>query len=107
MFPLVGVVVGAAMQYWFSSSAEFRKQIQLVKSRSYVDYLQAVTRAAHARSPDAARSARIDAADAKARMAVYGTSDVIAALAFEETVAVPVHAPCEAEAGERPETRQR
>jgi hypothetical protein len=89
MLPLLGVVIGATMQYWLSRSAESRKQLQLLQSQSYVDYLRAVTKAAHANSPDAARLANAEAADAKARMAVYGTSGVIAALArFEEAGAV-------------------
>lgn len=89
VLPLVGVVVGAAMQYWFSRAAEARKQIQLLQSQAYVDYLRAVTKSAHASSAEAARFAQADAADAKARMTVYGTADVIAALArFEETGAV-------------------
>lgn len=86
---LIGVVVGATMQYWLSRSAESRKQLQLLKSQSHVDYLRAVTKAAHAASPDAMRSARAEAADAKARIAVYGSSSVIAALArFEQAGAV-------------------
>ena len=85
VLPLLGVVIGAAVQYWTSRSAEARKQLQLLRSQSYVDYLRAVTKAAHATSPDAGRLARAEAADAKARMSVYGTSRAIAALArFEE-----------------------
>jgi len=85
VLPLLGVVIGATIQYWTSRAAESRKQLQLLRSQSYVDYLRAVTKAAHASSPDSGRVARADAADAKARMAVYGTSKAIAALArFEE-----------------------
>src|SRR5437764_13652876 len=86
VLPLAGVVIGAAMQYWFSRTAESRKQIQLLQSQSYVDYLSAVSEAAHAQSLQDAGLARAKAADAKARMAVYGTTSVISALArFEET----------------------
>jgi hypothetical protein len=89
VLPLVGVVIGATMQYWLSRSAESRKQIQLLQSQSYVDYLRAVTKAAHASSPDDARSAQSEAAHAKARLAVYGKSSLISALArFEEVGAV-------------------
>jgi hypothetical protein len=89
LLPLVGVVVGATVQYWLSRSAESRKQLQLLQSQCYVDYLKAVTKAAHALTTDAARLAKAEAADAKARLAVYGTPDVVAALArFEETGAV-------------------
>jgi len=89
VLPLAGVVIGATMQYWLSRSAESRKQVQLLQSQSYVDYLRAVTKAAHANSPAAVLSANAEAADAKARLAVYGTAGVIAALArFEETGAI-------------------
>jgi len=85
ILPLLGVVIGATLQYWLSRSAESRKQLQLLQSQSYVDYLRAVTKAAYASSSDATRSAMAEAMDAKARLAVYGTSQVIAALArFEE-----------------------
>jgi|SRR5580700_2758117 coenzyme F420-reducing hydrogenase beta subunit len=85
ILPLLGVVIGAAIQYWTSRAAESRKQLQLLRSQSYVDYLRAVTKSAHASSPDSGRLARAEAADAKARMAVYGTPKAIAALArFEE-----------------------
>src|SRR5258708_12448918 len=85
VLPLLGVVIGATMQYWLSRSAESRKQLQLLHSQSYVDYLRSVTRAAHASSPEGVRLAQAQAADAKARMAVYAPSGVIAAPArFQE-----------------------
>lgn len=80
VLPLLGVVVGATLQYWTSRSAEARKQLQLLRSQSYVDYLRAVTKAAYATSPDAGRLAKAEAADAKARMSVCRTSRTIAAL---------------------------
>jgi hypothetical protein len=90
VLPLFGLVIGATMQYWLARSAESRKQLQLLQSQCYVDYLRAVTKAAHAKSQDAVRLANAEAADAKARLAVYGTPAVIAALArFEEAGAVP------------------
>ncbi len=89
VLPLVGVVVGATMQHLFSRAAESRKQLQLLQSQCYVDYLRAVTKAKHAVSADANRSAVAEMTDAKARMAVYGSADVIATLArFEEVGAV-------------------
>ena len=80
VLPLVGVVVGATMQHLFSRAAESRKQLQLLQSQCYVDYLAAVTKAKHAVSADANRSAVAEMTDAKARMAVYGSADVIATL---------------------------
>ena len=89
IFSLLGVVIGATIPYWTSRAAESRKQLQLLRSQCYVDYLRAVTKAAYASSNESARQALTEAADAKARIAVYGTSQAIAALArFEETGAV-------------------
>ena len=81
VLPLIGVAVGAILQHWLSRSAEERKQLQLLRSQAHVDYLRAVARAAHAHSSDAQRAAKADAADAKARIAVYATADVVQALA--------------------------
>jgi hypothetical protein len=85
VLPLIGLVVGAVLQYLFTTAAESRKQLRLLQSQSYVDYLKAVTRAAHAHSPELRRQAVADTADAKARISVYGEPKVIFALArFEE-----------------------
>jgi hypothetical protein len=86
LLPLLGVLVGAALQYWFSRAAESKKQFEVLQRQSYVDYLRAVASAAHAQSPEAHRTAVTNAADAKARIAVYGSSSAVEALAeFEES----------------------
>lgn len=85
LLPLVGVALGALLQYWLSRGAEARKQLELLRSQAYVDYLRAVAHAAHASSADDRRSAVTLAADAKARIAVFGSADVLHALArYEE-----------------------
>lgn len=85
ILPLLGVAVGALLQHWLSRSAETRKQLALIQSQAHVDYLRAVAKAAHASSDDSRRAAVADAADAKARIAVYSTPAVVHALArFEE-----------------------
>ena len=81
LLPLLGVLVGAALQYWFSRTAESRKQIETLQRQSYADYLRAVAKVAHAQSAEARRTAVADAADAKARIAVYGSAAVVEALA--------------------------
>lgn len=87
--PLIGLVVGAILQYWLSRASESRKQLELLQSQAYIDYLKAATKAAHADSKTAILSAQAEATDAKTRLAVYGSSEVIAALArFEEAGAV-------------------
>ena len=87
--PLIGLVVGAILQYWFSRAAESRRQLELLQSQAYIDYMKAVTKAAHPDSRTAILSAQAEATDAKTRLAIYAPSEVIVALArFEEAGAV-------------------
>lgn len=85
VLPVVGVLVGAILQHWFSRAAETSKQIALLRSAAYVDYLRSVARLAHSSTTDERGAALRDAADAKARIAIYGKTPVVRALArFEE-----------------------
>lgn len=85
VLPLVGVVLGAALQFWLSRTAERERYTTDQRSQAYADYLRAVAAAAHLRCDEDLRDAYRDAADAKARIAVYGSSLVIKALSqFEE-----------------------
>jgi hypothetical protein len=87
--PLIGVVLGAGLQFLFSRTAAREKHVETLQSQAYVDYLRAVSAAGHLRSDEDLRDAHRDAADAKARIAVYGSSEVINALSrFEEVGAI-------------------
>jgi len=87
--PLIGVVLGASLRFWFNRTASQEQQLQNLRAQAYSDYLRAVAASAHLRSDEDLRDADRDAADAKARIAVYGTSPVIQALAdFEKAGAV-------------------
>jgi len=89
ILPLVGVALGAALQFLFSRAAERDRQSNSLRSQAYADYLRAVSAAAHLRSDEDLRDAHRNAAEAKARIAVYGSASVLKALArFEETGAV-------------------
>lgn len=89
ILPLVGVLLGAALQFWFSRSAERNKAIEALRAQAYVDYLSGVAALAHVVNVDDVRVADRDLADAKARIAVYGSPEVIGALArFEESGAI-------------------
>jgi hypothetical protein len=87
--PLVGVVLGAGLQFLLSRAATREQHAATLRSQAYADYLRAVAASRHLRSDDDLRDANRDAADAKARIAVYGSSDVVNALSrFEESGAV-------------------
>ncbi len=86
ILPLLGVLLGAALQFWLSRASEEKKRIEALRSQAYADYLRAVALSAHLRSDEDLRDAHLNAADAKARIAVYGSVPVLRALAeFEET----------------------
>ena len=83
--PLLGVGIGAILQYLFTRSAEVRKQAYSLRQQAYVDYLRALAQSGHASGPEDLGKARLLATDAKTRIAVYGDGAVLEALAsFEE-----------------------
>jgi hypothetical protein len=79
--PLVGVVVGGVMQHILARSNQTKKQAAEARERAYADFLRGVAGVAHggAVAGDTA-AAKLLAADAKARISVYGTNAVIEAL---------------------------
>lgn len=97
ILPLLGALLGASLQFWFGRMAEREKHAEGLRSQAYADYLRAVAAAAHLRSDEDMRDAHRDAADAKARIAVYGSASVISALAqFEEAGASVTNDPAAA-----------
>ncbi|HKG61537.1 MAG TPA: hypothetical protein VKB05_17385 [Pyrinomonadaceae bacterium] len=89
ILPLIGVVLGAGLQFLLTRATAREQQTTTLRFQAYADYLRAVAMAGHLRSDEDLRGAHRDAADAKARIAVYGTVDVIKAMArFEEFGAV-------------------
>jgi len=89
ILPLIGVVLGGGLQFLLTRATASEQQTATLRSQAYADYLRAVSMAGHLRSDQDLRDAHRDAADAKARIAVYGTVDVIKAMArFEEFGAV-------------------
>jgi len=83
---LIGVMVGAGLQYVSGRALEGRKQLALQKSMAYVDFFKAVALIAqHGRSKDNLTLA----ADSKVRICIYGSTSVIRHLRdFEKVGAV-------------------
>jgi hypothetical protein len=94
VLPLVGVMIGAGLQYLFSRSAEVRKQLAALRTEAYTDYLRCVAESAKI-GRDANRRGELlsQAADAKARIAIYGSAQVLAALAAFETNSPVIDSP--------------
>lgn len=79
-----GVIIGASTQYVFGRLTENAKHFRELKSRAYSDLLQAIAGSAISqRYQDKSRQMEftIALADAKARIAVYGSRHVVRALA--------------------------
>lgn len=85
---LVGVFSGAWLQHLFSRTAERKKQFETLRVKSYVDYLRAVSRFAQAAKTDPDKRLNIlgEAADAKTRITIYGSKQIVELLAgFERS----------------------
>jgi hypothetical protein len=83
LLPLAGVVIGASLQYYFSRSSEQRKQLALLRTQAYVDFLSSVAKLAQAAKANQAERFRLlaEAADSKTRICIYGSKESIALLA--------------------------
>src|SRR4051794_7300139 len=86
LLPVLGVIIGASLQYFFSKSGEKRKQLEALKTQAYVDYLRSVAQVAQLERGASSKRAEALAAsaDAKTRICIYGSAKVIDALASFE-----------------------
>jgi hypothetical protein len=82
VLPLVGVAVGAGLQLLLGRSLETSKQLKVARAQAYADFFKAVALlATKGHSVDALGLA----ADAKSRICIYGSPEVVKRLrAFEE-----------------------
>lgn len=90
--PLAGVVIGASLQYVFTRQIEYKRSLREMKTKEYVDYLKGVCEQAQlslAADKITADTGLAEAftkvADAKARICLYGSKQIIHAFAeFEK-----------------------
>ena len=77
-------MIGAGLQYAFARSQEKQKHYRSLETEAFADYLRAVADAAHLnlKSDEAEVLARL--ADAKTRICLYGTHEVVTSLAAFE-----------------------
>ena len=82
LLPLIGVIIGASLQYLFSRSGERRKQLEASRGQASVDYLLSVAQIAQEGRSDSKKRSELlaAAADAKTRICVYGGASVITKL---------------------------
>ncbi|EED8299352.1 TPA: hypothetical protein JEL52_003437 [Salmonella enterica subsp. enterica serovar Solt] len=86
--PLAGVVIGAYLQYVFTRQIEYKRSLREMKTKEYVDYLKGVCEQAQlslATDKITADTRLAEAftkvADAKARICLYGSKQIIHAFA--------------------------
>ncbi len=89
ILPVLGVVFGAVLHFWFSRNSADWSRFQDKRVQAYVDFLKAVagiSQAQRFKDKKAEQESAALLADARARIAVFGHSDVLAALAaFDRT----------------------
>lgn len=84
VFSLIGLVVGATLQFLFSRYLDNKKHQRDLRAKAYADYLQCVSEHANLgyhRSSAEGRQLAAKTADAKCRISLYGDSTVISAFA--------------------------
>jgi len=87
ILPVVGIFVGASLQYFFTRYLEAQRYQRDLRTQAYLDYVKSVSGLAHLNDPQGSqeRDLLAIAADAKARICLYGSGKVVEAFAsFEE-----------------------
>jgi hypothetical protein len=87
---LVGVALGGGLQFFFGRAVESRRQLTVQKSQSYVDYFKAVALLAQGGER---KDNLVLAADAKVRVCIYGSSEVVEQLRRFEDVGATLNTP--------------
>jgi hypothetical protein len=90
LLPVIGLIIGAALQYRFNRAIEIRRQVIVARTECYVDYIRCVAQYVNVRE-NPAKLAKWNAQvlDARARICIYGSHEVIRALARFERSADP------------------
>ena len=84
VFSLIGLVVGAVLQFLFSRHLDNKKHQRDLRAKAYADYLQCVSEHAnlrHQRNSAEGQQLGAKTADAKCRISLYGAPTVITAFA--------------------------
>ncbi|MFM9913199.1 MAG: hypothetical protein ACKVN9_06685 [Methylophilaceae bacterium] len=87
VFTLLGAVVGAVLQYFFTRHLENQKHYRGLRTQAYTDYLKCVCEQAQLASkaqPNLIREIFTRTADAKARVCLYGSTQAVEAFAAFE-----------------------
>lgn len=87
LLPLIGIIIGAFLQYYFSRHLENVRIQREARIQAYTDYLKSICELAFPNQGESTDGSVINAriADAKCRICLYGSRKAITAFAlFEE-----------------------
>jgi len=84
LLPLLCVVVGATIQFVLSRVGESAKAKSTLRVQAYVDYIACLSDSAHLSLSRDEAEIFARATSAKTRISIYGSADVVAALAAFE-----------------------
>lgn len=96
IFSFVGVIVGAVLQYFFTRHLDSQKHHRELRTAAYTDYLKCVSEHAsfgRKRESQEGQELASRTADAKCRICLYGSSDVIGAFANFERLGATMNTP--------------
>lgn len=85
LLSLLGVAIGAALQFVFSRVLEERRHARELRAQSYSDYIEAVAGAKHS-SPEVAARNLEHLTNAKVRIGLHGSTAVVQKLATFENL---------------------
>jgi hypothetical protein len=91
---LIGLVVGAVLQFFFTRYLDNKKHHRDLRAKAYADYLQCVSEHAnlgHQKSSTEGRQLGAKTADAKCRISLYGAPAVISAFAAFERLGASIN----------------
>ena len=96
ILPLLGVIIGAALQYFFTRHLDSQKHHRELRTRAYTDYLKCVSDHANLkpqRQSQEGKELGARTADAKCRICLYGSSGAISAFAEFERLGATMNTP--------------
>jgi len=75
IFPYFGIIIGAALQYFFTRHLDNQRHHRELRTKAYTDYLKCVCEQANLGKPrqsEEGRELSTKTADAKCRICLYG-----------------------------------
>jgi len=92
----IGLLIGAALQFTFTTHLENKKHRREQRSTAYADYLRCVSEQAnlgHQRQSSEGRELHARTADAKCRISLYGAASVLRSFADFERLGATMNTP--------------